>query len=175
MPTLPELVLDQGCDHLLETIDGRSLSSLMFGNATAWRDEVVAEIFFEGARAPGILIRCGTKKYVHWEGRPYSLFDLQHDPPERENLVADPAYSDEIALFNKEVHERRPVEPLTEKILLKQRYNALVHKALMTGELTTLDFQPFDDASKRDCRGHGNWHKAEGQDFLRFDSKDIPK
>ena len=101
-----------------------------------------------------------------------SLFDLQHDPRERENLVADPAYRDEIALFNKEVHQRWSVEQLTEKILLKQRRNALVHKALMIGEGTALDFQPFDDASKRYYRGHGNWHKAEERDFLRFDAKD---
>ena len=104
-----------------------------------------------------------------------SLFDLQHDPHEKENLVTDPAYSDEIALFDKEVHERWRVEQLTEPILLKQRRNALVHQALMTGEVTALDFQPFDGASKRYYRGHGNWHKAEEQDFLRFDSKDIPE
>ncbi len=175
MPTLLDLVLDQGCDHLVESIDGRSLSPLMSGDATAWRDEAVAEICFEGARAPGMLIRRGTKKYVHWEGGPCSLFDLQHDPHEKENLVTEPAYSDEIALFDKEVHERWPVEQLTEKILLKQRRNALVHQALMTGEVTALDFQPIDDASKRYYRGHGNWHKAEERDFLRFDSKDIPE
>ena len=39
MPTLLDLVLDQGCDHLVESIDGRSLSPLMSGDATAWRDE----------------------------------------------------------------------------------------------------------------------------------------
>jgi len=52
---------------------------------------------------------------------------------------------------------------------LKQRRNALVHKALMTGEITPLDFQPFDDASKRYYRGYGNWHETEARDALRFD------
>ena len=50
-----------------------------------------------------------------------------------------------------------------------QRRNALVHRALMTGERTPFDFQPFDDASKRFYRGHGNWHETEARDFLRFD------
>jgi len=44
-----------------------------------------------------------------------------------------------------------------------------VHKALMTGAITPLDFQPFDDASKRYYRGYGNWHEAEARDSLRFD------
>ena len=49
------------------------------------------------------------------------------------------------------------------------RCTSLVHQALMAGEHTPLDFQPFDDASKRYYRGHGNWHEAEARDFLRFD------
>ena len=71
--------------------------------------------------------------------------------------------------FEAEVHQRWSVDDLTQRILLKQRRNALVHKALMTGAITPLDFQPFDDASKRYYRGYGNWHEAEARDSLRYD------
>ena len=71
--------------------------------------------------------------------------------------------------FEAEVRRRWPLEELTRRVLRKQRRNALVHAALMSGEHTPLDFQPFDDASKRYYRGHGNWHEAEARDFLRFD------
>ncbi|MDG2479640.1 MAG: choline-sulfatase, partial [Alphaproteobacteria bacterium] len=136
MPTLLDMTLDGGTDHLVEPIDGRSLMPLVAGDASGWADETASEIFFEGARAPGMLIRRGTRKYVHWEGGPCSLFDLATDPHEHHNLVADPAYAEEVTAFEAEVRRRWPLEELTERILLKQRRNALVFKALMSGEVT---------------------------------------
>ena len=170
MPTLLDLALDGGAnDHLVEPIEGRSLASLIAGDASGWADEAASEAFFEGVRAPGMLIRRGTKKYVHWEGGPCSLYDLASDPHEHRNLVDDPSHKGEVSEFEAEVRRRWPLEELTRRVLRKQRRNALVHQALMTGEHTPLDFQPFDDASKRYYRGHGNWHEAEARDFLRFD------
>ncbi len=164
-----ELALEKGADDLVEPIAGRSLVPLITGEARDWFDEAVSEILFEGVRAPGFMIRRGSKKYVHWEGRPCSLFDLGEDPFERNNLVDDFSKQSEVKDFESEVHQRWSLDDLTQRILLKQRRNALVHKALMTGAITPLDFQPFDDASKRYYRGYGNWHEAEARDFLRFD------
>ncbi len=169
MPTLLDMALDGGTGRLVEAVAGRSLMPLMAGDGSGWADETAAEILFEGARAPGVMIRRGARKYVHWEGGPCSLFDLAGDPLERDNLVADPACAGEVAAFEAEVRRRWPLEALTQRILLKQRRNALVFKALMTGEVTPLDFQPHDAASKRYYRGYGNWHEAEARDALRFD------
>ena len=169
MPTLLDMALGGGTDNLVEPVEGRSLMPLVAGDASGWADETTSEIFFEGVRAPGMLIRRGTKKYVHWEGGPCTLFDLASDSHEHTNLVDDPAHKAEVDAFEAEVRERWPLEELIQRILLKQRRNALVHKALMTGEVTPLDFQPHDDAAIRYYRGHGNWHEAEARDFLRFD------
>jgi len=169
MPTLLDLTLDKGCADLVEPIEGRSLLGLIGGDADDWEDQTRSEILFEGVSAPGLMIRRGSRKYVHWEGRPCSLFDLASDPEESNNLVAHSAYQDEVAAFESQVQREWPLEVLTERILIKQRRNALVHRALMTGQHTPFDFQPFDDASKRFYRGHGNWHEAEARDFLRFD------
>lgn len=169
MPTLLDLTLDKGCADLVEPIEGRSLLSLIGGDADGWDDQTRSEILFEGVSAPGLMIRRGSRKYVHWQGRPCSLFDLASDPEESNNLVAHSAHQDEVAAFEAQVQREWPLEALTERILIKQRRNALVHRALMTGQHTPFDFQPFDDASKRFYRGHGNWHEAEARDFLRFD------
>lgn len=169
LPTLLDMALDGGTGRLVEAVAGRSLMPLVAGDGTGWADETAAEILFEGVRAPGVMIRRGARKYVHWEGGPCSLFDLAGDPLERDNLVADPACAGEVAVFEAEVRRRWPLEELTRRILLKQRRNALVFKALMTGEVTPLDFQPHDAASKRYYRGYGNWHEAEARDALRFD------
>ncbi len=169
MPTLLDIGLDRGITELVEPVEGRSLMPLIAGDGKDWEDETASEIFFEGVRAPGVLIRRGTRKYVHWEGGPCSLFDLCDDPLEMNNLVDDPACQLEIENFESEVHRRWPLDDLTDRILTKQRRNALVHKALMTGEHTPLDFQPFDDDAVRYYRGRGNWHEAEARDLLRFD------
>ena len=97
------------------------------------------------------------------------MFDLAEDPFERNNLIDDPSRKSEVKDFELEVRRRWSLDDLTQRIILKQRRNALVHKALMTGEITPLAFQPFDDASKRYYRGYGNWHEAEARDALRFD------
>ena len=169
MPTLLELALDKGAECLVEPIAGRSLMPLIEGQPKDWQDETMSEILFEGVRAPGLMIRRRSTKYVHWEGRPCSLFDLAEDPFERNNLIDDPSRKSEVKDFELEVRRRWSLDDLTQRIILKQRRNALVHKALMTGEITPLDFQPFDDASKRYYRGYGNWHEAEARDALRFD------
>ena len=138
-------------------------------DASGWEDETVSEAFFEGVRAPGMPIRRGTRKYVHWEGGPCSLHDLASDPHEHRNLVDVPAHGSEVDELEAVVRRRWALEDLTRRVLRKQRRNVLVHAALMSGEITPLDFQPFYDASKRYYRGHGNWHEAEARDFLRFD------
>ena len=163
MPTLLELALDKGAECLVEPIAGRSLMPLIEGQPKDWQDETMSEILFEGVRAPGLMIRRRSTKYVHWEGRPCSLFDLAEDPFERNNLIDDPSRKSEVKDFELEVRRRWSLDDLTQRIILKQRRNALVHKALMTGEITPLDFQPFDDASKRYYRGYGNWHEGRGQ------------
>ena len=169
MPTLLDMALDGGADNLVEPVEGRSLMPLVAGDAAGWADETASEIFFEGVRAPGMMIRRGARKYVHWEGGPCSLFDLASDPHERVNLVDDPACRAEVEGFEAEVRARWPLEDLTRRILLKQRRNALVHRALMTGDVTPVDFQPRDDASGRYYRGQGDWLETEARNFLRFD------
>ena len=170
LPTLMDLALPGGTGNLVEPIDGKSLISLIEGGKPPWSDVVCAEAFFEGVAAPGVMLRRGRQKYVHWDGKPCSLFDLESDPNETENLVDEPARHDEVLELEREVRERWPLEQLTRTILRKQRRNALVHSALMTGSVTPLDFQPFTDAAQQYYRGHGNWHDAEKRDLLRINS-----
>jgi choline-sulfatase len=169
LPTLLEMAIDDGMNELVEPIEGRSLMPLITGDGADWLDETVSEALFEGVRSPGFLIRRGTRKYVHWEGSPCSLFDLADDPNELKNLIREPSCAEEVANFEAEIRQRWPLEKLTERILTKQRRNALVYNALKTGEHTPIDFQPYEDASKRYFRGNSDLHKAMASDQLRFD------
>jgi arylsulfatase A-like enzyme len=98
-PTLIELAGGRPGPH----IQGRSLLPLMAGegnDATEWRESFLAEYYNESAW-PWIVgmsykaVRTERHKLVHWihkEGVD-ELYDLERDPHEISNLVADPAYA----------------------------------------------------------------------------------
>ena len=109
MPNLLDLTLDKGCADLVEPIEGRSLLTLIGGDADGWDDQTCSEILFEGVSAPGLMIRRGSRKYVHWEVQPCSLFDLVSDPEESNNLVAYSAHQDEGAAFESQVQREWPL------------------------------------------------------------------
>jgi arylsulfatase A-like enzyme len=96
LPTMLEAIgVDLGeVDHLLE---GRSLQPLLTGNVPSWRDSAFSEAdySFRPARwalgrrpgeCRGTMVRTARWKYVHWQGLPGQLFDLQEDPDELQDL-----------------------------------------------------------------------------------------
>jgi arylsulfatase A-like enzyme len=77
------------------SLEGRSLRPLVEGKVVPWREFVVAETFEPEAR----MIRTGRYKYILFaqgENRE-QFFDLEKDPGELNNLVAESALADEVA------------------------------------------------------------------------------
>ena len=92
-PTLCELV----DIPIPEGLDGRSLVPLMRGDADQWLNEVYSEMYHD-LNGPGEMVKIDDLKYSRFNERdwPDQLFDLAKDPEERNNLIDDPEYSDDL-------------------------------------------------------------------------------
>ena len=88
-------------------IEGRSLSPLLRGEATEWRDYAVSEYDYstrdarqdvdvDQSDARLVMIFDGRWKYVHVEKMRPLLFDLEADPNELCDLATDPAHADQL-------------------------------------------------------------------------------
>ncbi len=76
-------------------LDSRSLVPLMEGRTEGWRNESVSQF---GGR--NLMIKRDHLKYQYYgEDMPEVLFDLQRDPDETTNFLADPAYAEDIRSF----------------------------------------------------------------------------
>jgi len=110
-PTLIELAGGRPGAH----VQGRSLLPLMLGENRGWRKSFLAEYYNESAW-PWIVgmsykaVRTERHKLVHWiqkEGVD-ELYDLQRDPYEITNVIADPAYSNVRAELGDELRRLVP-------------------------------------------------------------------
>ena len=94
-PTILDLA---GGQYRQDAIHGRSLLPLIRGEATDWRDAVVTEFLGLGNVATSMkTLRMGHLKYgCNLTGQD-ELYDLQRDPHELHNVIADPEYADDVA------------------------------------------------------------------------------
>lgn len=94
-PTLVEL----GEQAVPATMMGASLKPLFENDAAPWRDRLLYEYFQEGPgpAVPTMLgVRTEQYKYVHYPDLPDDideLYDLETDPFELHNLIAEPSYA----------------------------------------------------------------------------------
>ncbi len=75
-----------------DDLDGRSLTQLMEGDDSAWRNEAVSQ--YKGGF---VMIKEGNLKYQYYGSEMEEvLFDLSEDPDELRNFVHDPQYQDSL-------------------------------------------------------------------------------
>ncbi|WP_161897775.1 choline-sulfatase [Pseudomonas yangonensis] len=150
LPTLVELAggqIEQGLE-----LEGRSLLPHLEGEGG--HDEVLGEYMAEGTLSPLMMIRRGPWKFVYSEDDPLLLFNLQHDPAERENLAGSADHQNLLAEFIAEARERWDISAIHAATLASQRRRRLVAEALSQGKLTSWDHQPWVDASQQYMRNH---------------------
>lgn len=90
-------VLDYCAAAIPEDMSASSLRPLVETGGPG--KEMILSEFTHGKRtARGTCVRTERYKYCYWgQGEPDQFFDLQEDPLERCNAVADPQYRDEVA------------------------------------------------------------------------------
>jgi choline-sulfatase len=149
MPTLIDLA-GGNAQFLGTDIDGRSLAPHLRG--ASGHDEAIGEYLAEGTIAPMVMIRRAQFKFIHSPVDPDQLFDLSHDPGERDNLADDPSCAAVVADFRAEVGRRWDLAELDARVRSSQRRRRLVDSALNKGAIHAWDFQPFRDATRQYVR-----------------------
>jgi N-acetylglucosamine-6-sulfatase len=105
-PTLLELADVE----LLIQIHGQSLVPLLQDSNVRWRKAFLAEYFLEKVsprERPWKAVRTERWKYIEYteEGIPAEFYDLQNDPREEHNLIAEPAAKPHIEALQKQLND----------------------------------------------------------------------
>jgi choline-sulfatase len=153
LPTFLDLATDGKPPALADHLDGRSLASMLSGDNSGWGDDVMIEYTGEGVYAPALILRQDGMKYVHCRTDPPMLFDLKEDAKELHNVADDVHYADVAARMKKEIDRRWNYERLEQDILASQKRRLFVQEALLKGQWTGWDHQPFVDATRAYVRG----------------------
>jgi choline-sulfatase len=150
VPTILDLAGLDRADTM--PLDGDSLLSHLSDGAG--RDEVIGEYLGEGAIAPIVMIRRGQWKFIHSPSDPDQLFDLSVDPDELSNCASDPAHTDVVAGFRREVATRWDLGAIEADVLASQHRRRLVATANAIGTHQPWDWHPPRDASREYIRNH---------------------
>lgn len=165
LPTLVELA--SGEDRKAQAIaplDGNSLVAHLRGEAGP--DGAYSEYLAEGALGPMLMIRRGPWKYIHSFSEAPQLFDLQHDPHERQNLATHSDYQQVCADFAAEVATRWDLPALREQVLASQKRRLFLTRIAGSDAIPKWDFQPHQEASQRYIRNHQTLDEQEA--FARY-------
>jgi len=113
MPTILELA---GCD-VPDNIDAVSLMPILQGKKNRVRDDEAVYMEFHGHHQPYSqrLVRTRKAKYIFNAADFDELYDLQHDPNELHNVIADPNYRELLQQMRR--HMRRWLSKYDDPVL----------------------------------------------------------
>ena len=78
----------------------------LYSFRSSWDHPVFAENLAEGATTPLLMAKQGHTKFVFSAVDPEQLFDLEQDPHEQTNQVADPDYQDAYQALSQLVRQQ---------------------------------------------------------------------
>ena len=174
LPTLLEIAGTAGTPspNLGQPVDGRSLLGAWRGD---WNGsgEAIGEYCAEMAGHPVFMIRRGPYKYIHCDGDPPQLYDLDDDPLERTNLIGLPSHAAIAAEFDAEVAGRWDSAVLRQDVIAKQKQRRAVHAAMQAGSRVHWDYTPPRDAGGEYVRNHMDWPVLAAKSRLPMPSDSV--
>lgn len=167
-PTLIELADLGDRDEVGETLDGHSLMGLLNGTDPNWKNYAVSEYYSEGVCQPMRMAVRDRLKYVYVHDEAEQLFDLNADPNEMCNEIANAEYADRLSDLRTLVHQGwDPVEMRT-RVIRSQRRRRWINEA-PRAEHEVWDVQPQIDASRQYVREHDAQETSRRLRFPRTD------
>ena len=145
--------------QLGQPIDGRSLMP-MARTGKEDHGDAIGEYCAEMTGHPVFMLRRGPYKYIHCEGDPAMLFNLDADPDELVNLAGDPAHEKVGGEFAREVDARWDSARVRADVIARQKQRRAVFEAMQNGARTDWDYNPPRDASNEYVRNHMDWTEA---------------
>lgn len=117
-----------------------------------------------------VALRAGRWKYIRCTADPDLLFDLQADPDEMVNMVAQPQAAEALAVLRAESDARWDLAAYDTEVRASQARRWVVYPALRNGAYYPWDHQPLARASERYMRNHMDLNVLEdAQRFPRGD------
>ena len=174
LPTLLSIAGDETGDNLVEPIEGNSLWGLLTAANNSWDKPVYSENLAEGAKAPILMVKQGSMKYVASGIDPEQLFDLEKDPDELDNLIGNADYQSEHQILSDLLHSKWDMTDLTVKVELSQKRRLFLRQALREGKTADWDYSAPDQLVEHCLRGsklYNDWAYNSVLD-LRFPEED---
>jgi choline-sulfatase len=168
LPTFLSLASEGKSPDLIEPIDGKNLTNLIYSRDANWEDDVMMEFTGEGLYSPALILRKNGFKYVYCEDDPGMLFDLNNDPKELVNLCGNPEFKSTEELMLAEIQRRWNSSELKASIIKSQRRRLYLQKVLLMGSRTPWDYQPYRDASREFVRSSSDTNTTMTKGLARF-------
>lgn len=154
-PTLLDIATNGGSwADFAPDLEGRSLRNLIAGGDEE-TSETTAEYMAEMTSEPMFMIRRSSFKYMHCEGDPPLLYNVDDDPLERTNLAGDADHAAVAEAFSAEVEARWDAPSIRARVIESQRSRHLLHRAMNEqGVPLSWDHLPPNDVINSYVRNH---------------------
>jgi choline-sulfatase len=130
----PTIMAMTGVNHDDPTMPGLNLLPILEGKEQAKDRTVFSEWHGTGFQGAWYMLTNKQYKYIYYERNRPSLFDMQADPQEVNDLALDPAYAEQIKAFEAELYSM--LDPVKVAVLARK------DQGLITADGKDLMFEP---------------------------------